>query len=187
MATNYPLPAVPQKKPRKKNIKPPAGNHQIIFPKDTIMDQQWQFQGQPLLEIPDGVIAFVYCITNKLTGRKYIGKKQFFKTKTRSIKKQLYRERVQSDFPEYYGSNDELNLHVIQHGRENFIREILLLCETLGQANYYEAKYQMQYDVLKDDSWYNSWISLRVTSKHMKPQHYSHKMRLDLLKWKGNK
>lgn len=168
------------RKPRKKTIKPPAGPHHISFPEDVIMDQQWHYNGSPLLEIPEKVICFVYCITNKLNGKKYIGKKKFFTTKTRSIKKQKYRERVQSDFIDYYGSNDELKRDVETHGAENFHREILLLCETLGQASYFEAKYQFYYDVISSDRWYNSWICVRVTSAHVKPQHLDHVMRTDL-------
>ena len=136
--------------------------------------------GEPLVEIPEKIIGFVYCITNKLTGKKYIGKKNFFGIKIRSIKKQKYRERVQSDFITYYGSNNELNADVEQHGPENFHREMLLLCDTKGSMSYFEAKYQMHYDVIGSDKWYNSWISLRVTDKHLKPHHFNTKIREDL-------
>lgn len=168
------------KKPRKKNIKPPKGPHTIIFPEGVVMEHQWVYNGSPLLEIPENIVGFVYIITNKINGKKYIGKKQFFSTKIRSIKKQKYRERVQSDFITYYGSNDELNEDVIQNGEDNFCREILLLCETLGQMSYFEAKYQMHYDVIGSDKWYNSWVSVRTTSKHLKPHHFNHKIKENL-------
>lgn len=171
---------VENKKPRKKNIKPPEGAHKIIFTEDVVMEHQWWYNGEPLVEIPEKIIGFVYIITNKLTGKKYIGKKNFFGIKTRSIKKQKYRERVQSDFITYYGSNNELNADVVQHGPENFHREILLLCDTKGSMSYFEAKYQMHYDVIGSDKWYNSWISLRVTDKHLKPHHFNTKIREDL-------
>lgn len=169
------------KKPRKKNIKPPEGAHKIIFPEDVAMEHQWCYNGDTLLEIPDKIIGFVYCITNKLSGKKYIGKKNFFTTKIRSIKKQKYRERVQSDFITYYGSNDALNEDVTKHGPDNFHREILLLCDTAGSMSYFEAKYQMFYDVIGSDLWYNSWISVRITEKHLKPHHFEHKIRTDLI------
>lgn len=171
----------PVKKPRKKNIKPPAGDHTIVFPEDIDMGKMWVYEGKPLTVIPDKVIGFVYCITNHLTGKKYIGKKNFFGLKTRSVKKQKVRERVQSDFITYYGSNDALKADVATHGAEHFTREILLLCESKGQMGYYEAKYQLAYDVIgKPDQWYNQWVMVRTTSAHLKPHHYNHILRTDL-------
>ena len=170
------------KKPRKKTIKPASGNHTIIFPDGyDVETHQWKFNGEPFREIPEKVIGFVYCITNKINGKKYIGKKNLFGTKTRSIKKQLFKERVQSDFITYYGSNDSLKKDVEQFGVDNFYREILLLCETKGEMGYWEAKYQFHYDVTSDPNrWYNGWIMVRVNAKHLKPQHYTHKLREDL-------
>lgn len=167
-------------KPRKKNIKPPEGNHTIIFPEDVVMEHQWKYDGVVLTEIPEKVIGFVYCITNKITNKKYIGKKNMFGTKTRSVKKQKYRERVQSDFVTYYGSNDDLKKDVEENGPDNFTREILVLCESLGEMGYWEAKYQFHYDVTASDRWYNHWICVRVNAKHLKPHHYNHTLRTDL-------
>jgi hypothetical protein len=55
---------------------------------------QWTFQNQPVDEIPEGYIGFVYIITNKITGQKYIGKKlaQFKRTKPHSKAKNLKEE-----------------------------------------------------------------------------------------------
>lgn len=166
------------KKPRKKNVKPPSGNHKIIFPEGSTLEHQWHYSGNVLLEIPEKVIGFVYCITNKQTGRKYIGKKNLFGIKVRSINKQKYRERVQSDFTTYYGSNDELKNDVTKFGPENFDREILVLCESKGEMGYWEAKYQFHYDVTAHpEKWYNGWIMVRVNAKHMKPHHYQHEIK----------
>lgn len=170
------------KKPRKKTIKPASGNHTIIFPEGYEIEKfHWKYDGDSFTEIPEKIIGFVYCITNKLNGKKYIGKKNFFGIKTRSVKKQLYRERVQSDFITYYGSNDALKKDVELHGVENFEREILVLCESKGEMGYWEAKYQFHYDVTSNpEKWYNGWIMVRVNAKHMKPHHYSHVLREDL-------
>lgn len=169
------------KKPRKKTIKPPAGAHVIVFPEGTINEHQWHYEGSVLTEIPDKIIGFIYCITNKINNRRYIGKKNFFGTKTRSIKKQQYRERVQSDFITYYGSNDELQKDVIDHGPENFHREIIALCESKGQMSYLEAKYQFHYDVIAyPERYYNRWVMVRANANHMKPHHYQHVLREDL-------
>lgn len=168
------------KKPRKKNVKPPEGSHIIDFPVDTVMEHQWHYNGTPLLEIPDMIIGMVYLITNKLNGKKYVGKKNFFGTKIRSIKKQQYRVRAQSDFITYYGSNDDLKADVALHGPENFHREILVLCDSKSEMSYWEIAYQLHYHVIGSDSWYNHWITCKITSKHLKPHHYKHTIREDL-------
>jgi len=36
---------------------------------------QWTYQGKKVKEMPEGVEAFVYLITNKSNGMKYVGKK----------------------------------------------------------------------------------------------------------------
>jgi len=47
------------------------------------MCMSWHYQNVLVEEIPEGVIGFVYLITNNQSGQKYIGKKlaQFKRTK----------------------------------------------------------------------------------------------------------
>ena len=75
--------------------------------------------------------------------------------------------KVESDWKDYYGSNEELNHHVNIFGKDQFKREILRLCMSKGEMSYFEAKYQFQYDVLESEQWYNSWISCKVHKKHL--------------------
>ena len=112
-------------------------------------------------------VGFVYIITNQTNGRKYIGKKNFYFTKTRTIKGKRKRSKVESDWQDYYGSNKELQADVELLGKENFKREILKLCKSKGEFGYYEAKYQFENNVLEDDNWYNTWIMVRVHKKHL--------------------
>jgi hypothetical protein len=49
---------------------------------------QWTYQGENVEEIPDGVEAFVYLITNKVNGMKYVGKIQDNKAPAKRQKKQ---------------------------------------------------------------------------------------------------
>ena len=48
----------------------------------------WYYQDTPVETLPDDYVGFVYCITNNLTGRKYIGKKlaKFSKTTYKTVK-----------------------------------------------------------------------------------------------------
>jgi hypothetical protein len=112
-------------------------------------------------------VGFVYLITNLTNGRKYIGKKNFYFTKTRTIKGKRKRTKVESDWRDYYGSNKELQADVELLGKDLFKREILKLCNSKGEFGYYEAKYQFENNVLEEDNWYNTWIMVRVHKKHL--------------------
>lgn len=128
----------------------------------------WYYQNQVFTEIPDKVICYVYMITNNLTGKRYIGKKKFYFQKTRQIKGKKKKYKVESDWPMYYGSNEQLNSDVRLYGPQNFTREILKLCTMQAESSYYEAKYQFEHDVLLNPSlWYNAWLSVKITSKHL--------------------
>jgi hypothetical protein len=128
----------------------------------------WLYNDNLFEDIAD-YVGFVYLITNLQNGRKYIGKKNFYFSKTRTVKGKKKRTKVESDWKEYFGSNKELLEDVEKLGKENFKREILKLCKSKGEFGYYEAKYQFQFEVLEHpDLWYNSWIMCRVHRKHIK-------------------
>lgn len=113
-------------------------------------------------------VAFVYLITNLLTNKKYIGKKNFYFQKTRQVKGKKKRYKEISDWLSYYGSNEELKNDVLQYGEGAFKREILRLCKTKGEASYFEAKFQFETDCILSEQYYNSWISCRVRKSHLK-------------------
>ncbi len=115
--------------------------------------------------------GFVYCITNRATARKYIGKKFFWKTKTLPITKTRKRRKrtlVESDWRDYYGSNNFLKEEVNNHGKDFFDREILYLCKTKGECAYMEAKEQFARDVLISDKYYNGIINCRIGAASVK-------------------
>jgi hypothetical protein len=125
----------------------------------------WTYQGQPITELPEGVEAFVYLITNLTNNKKYIGKKLAKFKKTRPPLKGKTRKRrgsIESDWKEYWGSNDHLKADVAELGSENFTREILHMCASRGAASYMEAKLQFEHNVLLTDEYYNGIINVRV-------------------------
>lgn len=128
----------------------------------------WFFNNESIEQIPEGMVGYVYLITNLVNNRKYIGKKNFYFTKTKQVKGKKKRTKVESDWKDYYGSNKELQADVDKFGKESFKREILKLCKTKGEFGYYEAKYQFDNNVLESDDYYNSWIMVRVHKKHLK-------------------
>ena len=125
----------------------------------------WTYQRQPLEEIPEGYIGFVYLITNLTTGQKYIGKKlaQFKKTRPPLKGKKLKRRTtVESDWRDYWGSSERLQADVNTLGPENFTREILYLCKSKAEMSYLEAREQFERRVLETDDYYNGIINVRV-------------------------
>jgi hypothetical protein len=131
----------------------------------------WQYGVDILAELPEDYYGFVYKITNTISGREYIGKKLFYAQKTRQVKGKKKKFKVESDWKEYYGSNEELLKDVEANGKESFSRVILQLCKNKGDCTYYEAKYQFGLDVLLNpEKFYNSWIMCKVHRKHLSKQ-----------------
>lgn len=112
--------------------------------------------------------GFVYLITDTLTNKKYIGKKLFWNKKTKVVKKKKKRTVVESDWKDYYGSNLELIAEVDKSGGSRFRREVLHLCKSKGECNYWEAHEQFARNVLLDDDYYNAQIWVRVHRSHLK-------------------
>lgn len=114
-----------------------------------------------------GNVGFVYLITNNTNNRKYVGKKLFYFSKTRTVKGKKKKEKVISDYKEYYGSNRELQKDVEELGVDNFTREILYICKTKGHCSYLEAREQFLREVLLCDEYYNGVIQCRINSSHL--------------------
>ena len=133
------------------------------------MGLNWQYNGVDFTEdlIGDNY-GFVYQITNLTNGRKYIGKKFFYSSKTKQVKGKKKKIKVQSDWQTYYGSSVELVKDVLSLGNENFTREILHLCHSKGECGYLEAKEQFIRGVLESEEYYNTWIMVRVRNSHIK-------------------
>lgn len=131
-------------------------------------ENPWLYEGQAVdSEILEEYFGFVYNITNLVNNKRYIGKKLLKRTKTRQVKGKKKRSLVESDWKAYYGSNKELQDDVSSLGAENFRREILRLCKSKGECNYFEAKYQFELQVLENEEYYNNWIQVKVHKSHL--------------------
>jgi len=133
----------------------------------------WLYNGKEISDDEiEGYVSFVYIITNLTDNKRYIGKKNFTKVRSKKVKGKTRKKKVksESDWREYYGSNLTLLGDVDKLGREKFEREIVKLCKSKGTANYWEAKLQMQHEVLENpDKFYNEWIMVKVHRSHIKP------------------
>lgn len=129
----------------------------------------WYYNGEPLTDIPEGVLCFVYMITNTLDGRVYFGKKLFYFTKQKVVNGKKKRVKYESDWRDYFGSSSELQSDVETLGSEHFSRTILDLCKNKGTASYLEARYQFDNRVLERQSeTYNRAIQIRTHFSHVK-------------------
>jgi len=131
----------------------------------------WYYEDNLYEDTPEEYQGFVYQITELDTGKKYIGKKFFWRPKTlpkTKTRKRRVKTRVESDWKSYYGSSKEVQQIVEDKGSDSFKREILRLCKTKGECSYYEAKLQFELDVLLRDDYYNEFIGIKIHSKHIK-------------------
>jgi hypothetical protein len=110
--------------------------------------------------------GYIYMTTILDTGRKYIGKKNFFhNTNVKLGKKELANLPVsrgkkpskkkvtkESDWKTYYGSATEIKDSVKQYPKERIIRTLIRLCKTKKELTYYECKYLFDYNVLEPNS-----------------------------------
>lgn len=137
----------------------------------------WLYQGEPLIEVPEGVLGFIYIISNLTNNRRYLGKKKFWnkitKIKTVTLKngtknKKKIRSLGPSDWQEYWSSSTELQADVEKLGKDNFKREIIHFCVSDGAMTYLETKEIFVNCCLESDEWYNAWVMCRVRKDHIK-------------------
>ena len=96
---------------------------------------------------PDDFFGYIYCITQKSTGRAYIGKK-FFKFKRKKTLKNKNRTK-ESDWREYTSSSELVNDLIAEHGKEDFEFKIMTLCTGRCMLTYSELEAQFANDVLR--------------------------------------
>ena len=133
----------------------------------------WQYLGEDYHEAPEQYQGFVYRIHDRANDMFYIGKKNFWMTrKLKPLKGKTNRRhrREESDWQEYYGSNERLKEMVRAFGPDTFEREILILCANKNQMSYFEMKLQFEFDVLVNKQFYNEYIGGRVTARGLSTQ-----------------
>ena len=79
-------------------------------------ENPWYFEGTPFVsEDINDYFGFVYRITNKQSGKKYIGRKYFWSFRTPPGKKRKVKQ--DSDWQRYYGSCPELKEDIKKYGK----------------------------------------------------------------------
>ena len=97
-------------------------------------------------------------------------KKSFVNLKLRLVQLNIL---VESDWQNYWGSSTILTEDVLRQGEQNFRREIIRLCKTRGEVNYWEVKIMFEKDVLSaklpngDYKYYNENIMMKFTRSNI--------------------
>ena len=108
---------------------------------------------------PHVYFGFVYQVTNLVTGKRYLGKKQYHTWRKKKKSKEM-------DWHFYCGSSTHLHKDIKKYGKENFEFRILKNYKTRGGLVYGEANMQHKKNVLTERmegtderAWYNAQIS----------------------------
>ena len=127
----------------------------------------WLYEDKEFTDVED-YYGFIYLIENLVNGRKYIGRKYLTKAGYKTVKGKRKKLRVESDWRDYYGSSTSLKEDIDLYGKDNFRRTILRLCKGRGKCNYFETKYIFDTDAILDPKYYNSWVSCKIQTSHVK-------------------
>lgn len=92
-------------------------------------------------------MAYVYMITNKINGKRYIGSSR--------------KDKIDED---YYGSGKRIKYALKKYGKENFIREILW--EGTGDTRIIETNFLIKHNAADDPSYYNMTNDARGNNIH---------------------
>ena len=99
--------------------------------------------------------GFVYIITNTKSGKAYVGCKQYF----------LGKSKKKMKWETYIGSSKYLKADIEKIGKKHFTFEVIAEYKNKRSLRYYEASYQMKWDVLTatiegsdEPAFYNSYV-----------------------------
>lgn len=119
--------------------------------------------------------GFVYRITEKSTGKSYIGKKSYWSRVSKKVEGRKNRQRftLESDWKKYTSSNPDLKKLIRAKGPDEFEFEILEHCPDKRKLTYKEVYYQIKEDVLSaklengEFKYYNDNILGKFFRKHL--------------------
>lgn len=83
--------------------------------------------------------GFIYITTNLLNGMRYLGQKSF----------------SQDNWKTYLGSGVAFTNALKKYGKENFKKNIILICDSAEELNQAEYELSVFFDVVESEDWYN--------------------------------
>jgi hypothetical protein len=110
--------------------------------------------------------GFVYLIRNKISGKSYIGSKNYWMIEKKPPlkgKKNKRHVKKETNWKDYWSSSNPLQEDIEKFGKENFDRHVLHSYETRFEVKYFEAKEQFDRQVLfKPGLYYNGVIEIKT-------------------------
>jgi hypothetical protein len=125
----------------------------------------WLYKGKPLDEaiIQKEYIGFIYLITQKSTGKRYIGRKMLTAAATKTVKGKKKRTRKDSDWRDYWSSSPKIKAWIEEAGNtDDFTKEILTFCHSKGSLAASEEMALYTVGALESDLWLNDNIRSRI-------------------------
>lgn len=135
-----------------------------------VTQNTWTYKGKlvvDLTDMPFDTYGFIYQITHKTTGKKYIGKKVLYFERSKKLTKKELAEQTgrgrkptskkvttESDWKTYYGSQKDFTELVRTFGQEDFVREILEFVPSKKLLTYYECKHLFSVGAIEPNSLY---------------------------------
>lgn|SRR5574343_1435681 len=135
-------------------------------PKFISSDNPWIYQGEAVtIDNLKEFYGYVYLITDRETGQKYIGRKYIWSyRKEKGFSKRKKRE---SDWQDYYSSHEELK-QIGKNAPERLKREILHLCSSKGETNWRELEEIVKHNAVYDDNFLNENLLGKYFRKNVK-------------------
>jgi hypothetical protein len=122
-----------------------------------MVDSHWicYDTGKPF-EVNLDKFGFVYIITNTKSGKAYVGCKQYFS---------MGKKKTKHKWETYMSSSKYLKADIKKIGKKHFTFEVIAEYKNKRSLRYYEAYYQMKWNVLTatmedsdDPAYYNSYV-----------------------------
>ena len=134
-----------------------------------IYENPWTFKDKIFMsEDINNAHGMVYIIEEISTGRYYIGQKQLWTKKIRTINKKKKKVKVDSDWKKYWSSSSYIINKVETEGSSDFKRYVVALVNSVGMLNYMEMKFQIDARVLENpDKFINGYIGGRISRSHV--------------------
>jgi hypothetical protein len=127
----------------------------------------WLLDNRCLRVAPTGYIGFVYLIINQSTGKKYLGKKLLTAAGYKQVKKKRKKIRIESNWKDYWGSNDLLLEDIKTLGKKNFKRHIIKFCKTKSECSHNETYYIFRTGAIHKPDYYNFWVMCKIRKPHL--------------------
>lgn len=136
-------------------------------------DNPWYYKDEIFSShhFDESCFGFIYIIEEISTGKIYVGQKQLWTSKTKTVNKKKKKIKVENDWRDYYSSSAYINEKVNSEGNKDFKRNVLFLIGSNGMLNWVEMILQVDLRMLENQEKYiNGFVGGRIATLHVKPE-----------------